>query len=100
MARVMLIEDDRHVRRSVAAMFRDVAEIVAYETLGDAAPYLADPWDGMIFDHRLPDGDGLDLAIRIRTENPRAKIVLFTASEPFEVAEKTNAFGIVYAHKT
>jgi DNA-binding NarL/FixJ family response regulator len=53
----------------------------------------------MVIDRGLPDGDGLAFAKDIVSSNPRASVVLFTASEPYDVARETRATGIVYAHK-
>lgn len=100
MARVMVVDDDRHVRYALVATFKRDVEIVAYATIREAEAHAEEDWDGLIIDRRLTDGDGLVFAKRVVARHARASIVLFTAAEPHEVFEETNRHGIVYAHKT
>lgn len=98
-ARVMLVEDDRHVRFAITATFRHQARIVAYETIREAEAHADEHWDGRIIDRRLPDGDGLAFAKRLVAQDPLASVVLFTATELHDVFDETNELGIVCAQK-
>ena len=100
MTRVLVVEDDRHVQRALVARFRADITLVVVATLREARAVADEPWDGMIVDRRLPDGDGLDWAKQVVQQRPELIVVLFTAAEPFEVFDETNRSGIIYAHKT
>jgi DNA-binding NarL/FixJ family response regulator len=78
---------------------RETVEVVAFETLAEAAARLDETWDGFILDHGLPDGDGLTFAKQILARRPGASIVLFTTADPDEVMHEASVSGILYAHK-
>jgi DNA-binding response OmpR family regulator len=99
MVRVMLVEDDRHVRRAVVSLLRGIVDVVAFETLHDARAALGETWRGYILDHGLPDGDGLSFAEEILAQRSCASIILFTAADPQRVEDRAAALGITYAHK-
>ena len=79
--RVLLLEDDPDVRRSVAAFLRDAgfgvdeaAEIAAAELLAGVHDH-----DVLILDRLLPDGDAIGLVERRRSSGSDTPILLVTA---------------------
>ena len=51
--------------------------------------------DLVLMDIYMPDGDGLDIAAKIRRQVPRAKIVMLTASELDEHFHEAVRLGVV-----
>lgn len=99
-ARIMLVEDNPGVQRTLVRAFRAEADIVVYATLREAEAHIDEEWDGRIVDVGMPDGDGLAFAQRIVARDSDASVVLFTAAEAHQVYEEANRHGIIYAHKT
>lgn len=76
--RVLVVEDDANL----AAMLWEQLAIAGYgvelaSTLAEARAALADvPFDLLVLDLQLPDGDGLDLAEEIRQDDRMAVLIL------------------------
>ena len=87
MQRLLMIDDDARL----AAMVRDYLGASGYEVevAGDVASGLAtvksNPADLLILDLMLPDGDGLDVCRRLRSEGLTMPILMLTAKgDPIE----------------
>lgn len=82
------VEDDPHVRALLAGVLRDAG--YAVRPFGSARAALADftrrPIDLLVTGVRLPDGDGIDLAERVRAARPVPFILLSGAPSTQEVA--------------
>ena len=97
--RVAMLEDDPHVTRALQSRFGQMLDLVPIPTLRDAERHLHEHWDAWIVDRMLPDGDGFDFALRLRTGAPRLSIVLHSAADHAEVFERATEAGIIYAEK-
>lgn len=90
--RLLLIDDDLIDRRAVRrqlSLSGCSAEIDEVETLADAEQALAgEPYDCVLLDYRLPDGEGIELLARSRAaERPLpAPVVVLTGHDEEEVA--------------
>ena len=93
--RILLVEDDDGVRRSLHLMLHgqgfDVRSYCA------AAPLLADPSVNgaqcLIVDYRLPDSDGLDVLRALRQSGWHGRSVLITAYPSPSVREAAQSCG-------
>jgi len=79
--RVLLLEDDAGVRRSLHLMLHGAGyDVRSYSA---AAALLADPGVGdagvLIADYRLSDGDGVDVLRTLREQSWNGRAVLITA---------------------
>lgn len=78
--RILVIEDERSLAGFIEQTLRQhgFAASVAY-TLADARTLLAQHFDALICDRRLPDGDGLDLVKDLRAKGNTIPILMLTA---------------------
>ena len=81
--RILLIEDEKDLAAPVIEHLKADQNVVDwFETLsdGDAAAFGV-PYDVILLDLQLPDGDGLDLLKTLRTRNLRTPIIILTARD-------------------
>ncbi|MFN3412543.1 MAG: sigma-54-dependent transcriptional regulator [Thermoanaerobaculum sp.] len=80
-ARLLIVDDELHMRESLARWFTEDGYEV--ETAADAKAALAalgrQTFDAIITDIRMPGMDGLELLKQIKEVDPRATIILVTA---------------------
>ena len=99
-ARLLLVEDHPAVSRAIVRLVRDCASVHPVNTIAAAELRRRDAWDGMIVDHGLPDGSGLEFARRVRAEQPHVELLIFTAGADERVADGATASAIWFANKT
>ena len=100
MPRILIVEDDRLIRRSLGQRLEEAGyEVRAAEGVPLAKRLLAaEPFDAALLDIRLKDGDGLDLLDEIRRDLPHLPAIMVTAygdSERTIRAMKAGAFEYV-----
>ncbi len=83
MIRVFLVDDHEIVRRGLRELLETVSEFEVVGEAGTASEALARipvvlP-DVVIFDARLPDGSGIDVCRRIRSDHPSTKALILTS---------------------
>jgi DNA-binding NarL/FixJ family response regulator len=101
----MLIDDHQMVVQSLARVLdsEDDIEVVATansvgEGIAAAAEHLPEV---ILMDDRLPDGDGISAAARIRTAHPNTEIVVLTGSnDPDALRRVVDAGCLGYLDKT
>ncbi|TKW61885.1 MAG: response regulator transcription factor [Blastochloris viridis] len=78
--RILVIEDERALAGFIEQTLRQhgFAASVA-GTLAEARQLLAQPFDAVICDRRLPDGDGLDLVKELRANGNHVPLLMLTA---------------------
>jgi DNA-binding NarL/FixJ family response regulator len=102
-ARVLLVEDHASFREPLAFMFGrepDLEVVAQAGSLAEARQMLAGV-DLAVVDLDLPDGDGTDLIGPLRAANPRAIVLVLTATSDREAhawAVEAGAAGVL--HKT
>lgn len=86
MPTVLLVEDDQHVRKLLALhLQRSGFAIEEAGTIAEARAILRDgSWDVAVLDRRLPDGDGLELCVELRTSFPHGYILMLTGESSGE----------------
>jgi two-component system copper resistance phosphate regulon response regulator CusR len=81
--RVLLVEDDPRLSATVAAFLRgegfavDVV-VTGAEALREAA---VSPYDAIVLDLGLPDGDGIEVCRRLRERGVAARVIMATARD-------------------
>ena len=81
--RILLIEDEKDLAAPVIEHLKVDQNVVDwFETVsdGDTAAFGV-PYDVILLDLQLPDGDGLDLLKTLRTRNLRTPIIILTARD-------------------
>src|SRR5947209_11120946 len=91
-SQVVVVEDDPAVAMLIRrTLQREGLTVEVAGTLEEARRRLARPWDLLLLDRRLPDGDGVDLCHEIRPRNPHAYIIILTGETSDEA--KLAGFG-------
>jgi nitrogen regulation protein NR(I) len=93
--RVLLIEDDRNIATGLQKAMRANGYEVAVQTRGDdgLAQALAESYDVVITDLKLPGTDGLDLVRQLHQAKPKLPIILITAHGTTETAIEATKWG-------
>ena len=93
--RVLLIEDDRNIATGLQKAMRANGYEVAVQARGDdgLAQALAESYDVVITDLKLPGTDGLDLVRQLHQAKPKLPIILITAHGTTETAIEATKWG-------
>lgn len=93
--RVLLIEDDLNIATGLQKVMRSNGYEVVVQARGDdgLAQALAEPYDVVITDMKLPDMDGLDLVRQLHQAKPKLPIILITAHGTTETAIEATKWG-------
>lgn len=82
-SRVLHIEDDQDLHQVIAAMIGGTVSLDLAVNLAEARQLITSgPYDTILLDLRLPDGDGSDLLPLIRERLPKARVVILSADDP------------------
>ena len=83
---LLIVEDDRTIAENIYEYLESRGHQCDYaDRIAVALPLLArNRFDALILDLNLPDGDGLSLARRLRTEQSALPILVLTAREMLE----------------
>jgi DNA-binding response OmpR family regulator len=83
MSRILLVEDDDRLARSVATGLEDEGYVVDRAADGETALWLAAPrhHDGIVLDLRLPKFGGLEVCRRLRQAGQLVPILILTACD-------------------
>ncbi|HEX7581294.1 MAG TPA: sigma-54 dependent transcriptional regulator, partial [Thermoanaerobaculia bacterium] len=100
MAQVLLVDDEASVRRVLAAILgEDGHTVVEAAGVTEARRLLATtPFDLVITDQKMPDGEGLSLVASARETDPALPVVIVTAFATVELAVaalKEGAFDFI-----
>lgn len=88
MGRILIVEDETHMRRILASNLRHAGHEVA-EAAGtrEAKRVLAvDDFEVAFVDQRMPDGEGLEVLAFARDADPALSVVMLTAVATIELA--------------
>ena len=101
-SRILIVDDDRALRRSLELQLeaRGLAVATAADLGAAESAWRATPPDLVILDLMLPDGEGLDLLARMKSEGDAAKVLMITGHDDMEKAVAAMRLGAFdYVHK-
>ncbi|MFT3766805.1 MAG: response regulator [Minicystis sp.] len=92
--RVLIADDDADLREVLAEVLRDEGWDVSEARDGEEAfaILMAETFDAVVLDHRMPRMTGSDVCLALAAAGRRAPIILVTAAE--RVAELAASLGI------
>lgn len=96
--KILVVDDELHVRRSMANMIRQVSpdyEVQEAEDGEDALEELEmSPYDLVITDLRMPGVDGLTLSKRIYEQWRQTAVIMLTGYAEFDYAQSALRYGV------
>jgi DNA-binding NtrC family response regulator len=96
--RVLIVEDERLIRWSIAETLEHAGHAVIEAEDGAAAvrslTNLDEPVDAVVLDYRLPDSNDLALLAHIRRLPPRSAVILMTAFGTPEITKEAIEIGV------
>ena len=84
---LLVVDGDEQTRSETAAFLaeRTGAEVLTADSLASAAPIVeAEELAAVVTGYNLPDGNGLELAERVRNYSPETGCILYTSAESVE----------------
>ena len=96
--RVLIVEDERLIRWSIAETLEHAGHVVIEAEDGATAVSslrnLDQPVDAVVLDYRLPDSNDLALLAHIRRLSPRSAVILMTAFGTPEITRAALDLGV------
>jgi two-component system response regulator AtoC len=102
MVKVMIVDDDEHIRESLELYLKEKGYHVISASNGRMAlsHFRDDQPKIIILDIRLPDMDGLDVLRQIKASNGKAQVAMITAFQDMETTINAMKLGACeYIHK-
>jgi DNA-binding NtrC family response regulator len=95
MARILVVDDEPHMRRILASNLRqDKHEIAEAAGVEEArATLAANDFDLVFTDQRMPDGEGLEVLAAVRESSPTIPVIMLTAVASIELAVESMRQG-------
>lgn len=95
MARILIVDDEPHMRRILGSSLRqDKHEITEAAGVEEARATLAgDDFDVVFTDQKMPDGEGLEVLAAVRENDPTIPVILLTALASIELAVESMRQG-------
>jgi DNA-binding NtrC family response regulator len=95
MARVLIVEDEPHMRRILASNLQQERHIVAQSSgVAEARSAIAaNDYDVLITDQKMGDGSGLDVLASVRENDPSLSVIFLTAVATVELAVESMRQG-------
>lgn len=95
MGRVLVVDDEPHMRRVLALNLRKDQHVVTEGSGVDEArrSILADHFDVVLTDQKMPDGEGLQVLAAVREADPSISVVVITAFATVELAVESMRQG-------
>lgn len=94
MERMMIVEDHSAFAQALELVLGAGTEVVLARTLeeGRTLNSVGEPFDVVVLDLALPDGEGADLIPEIRQRHPRTRVAILSARDDIdEVAAQADA---------
>lgn len=98
--RILIVEDDEILARALINVIRGGAEEARASTVAAAKRMLRrEPWDGLVIDVGLPDGDGLELLAWAREAGVRTPALVITGQYEPALANRADLLNAQFAYK-
>jgi len=98
MLRVLIVEDERLIRWSIAETLEHAGHVVIEAEDGASAirslTNLGEPFNAVVLDYRLPDSNDLALLAHVRRLSPRSAVILMTAFGTPEITRAALDLGV------
>ena len=93
--RVLLVEDEPEMAAALAAALKNYDMVVDHiSTLADAEEAVAvNAYAAILFDRRLPDGDGLTLIPKLRTGGVGVPVIVLSARDTYSSEDRALKAG-------
>jgi two-component system, NtrC family, response regulator AlgB len=100
MAKLLIVDDERNIRRSLERFFQSLSHTVVTAEGGAQAAELiaAQPFDLILTDYKMAEVNGLELIVEARRRQPSCLVILMTAYATVEnavAAMKAGAYDYV-----
>jgi NtrC-family two-component system response regulator AlgB len=100
MAKLLIVDDERNIRRSLERFFQSLSHTVVTAEGGPQAAELiaAQPFDLILTDYKMAEVNGLELIVEARRRQPSCLVILMTAYATVEnavAAMKAGAYDYV-----
>jgi two-component system, NtrC family, response regulator AlgB len=100
MAKLLIVDDERNIRRSLERFFQSLSHTVVTAEGGPQAVELiaAQPFDLILTDYKMAEVNGLELIVEARRRQPSCLVILMTAYATVEnavAAMKAGAYDYV-----
>ena len=100
MAKLLIVDDERNIRRSLERFFQSLSHAVVTAEDGRQAAELiaAQPFDLILTDYKMAEVNGLELIVQARRRQPSCLVILMTAYATVEnavAAMKAGAYDYV-----
>jgi DNA-binding response OmpR family regulator len=88
--KILMIEDDLAIGRALLSVFQDEGHVVVWVRMAEGAVArlqcepLAEPFDAVLLDLGLPDGDGAALLRQMRALGLRVPVLIMTARDSLQ----------------
>ncbi len=93
--RALILEDEESIRDILAIILEEFGfEIYEAGSLSKALNSLKEEFDIALVDLRLPDGSGMEIVKRLRSEQPSTEIVIITAFASTETVKEAFELGV------
>jgi DNA-binding response OmpR family regulator len=94
-ARVLVVEDDERIGAMLVRGLRLAGHLptLAVDRATGARVWAAQPFDVVILDVMLPDGDGLELLAQRRATGDETPVLILSAREESELRDRAIAAG-------
>ena len=95
MARILIVDDEVHMRAILAAnLQQDGHFVIEAAGVAEAKKAIAEnEYDVIITDHKMPDGSGLDVLKLVQQDDPTASVIFLTAVGSIELAVESMRGG-------
>jgi two-component system, NtrC family, response regulator HydG len=95
MARILIVDDEPHMRRILASNLRldkhEITEAAGVEEARSAVG--ANDFDAVFTDQKMPDGEGLEVLAAARENDPTVPVIMLTALASIELAVESMRQG-------